>query len=258
MRGWRNRTALRLERIGVLVERELRVRYKGSFFGIMWAILSPLGTVAILQFVFSRVLTVNVPNFGAFIYSGLLPWVWFSVAVQTGAATLMENRDLVRTPFFTKSLLPAVVTCTHFLLYLAALPVLLLLVAMTDQSLTTTLLVLPVIWAIQALLTLGFTLLVAAIGVLVRDVQHLIGVVLAFWFYLTPIFYDLGSMPDDVRQWLELNPMTAIVSAHRAVTLYGDYPDWSALAGCAAIGGVLLAASLAIFRALEDAFIEHA
>jgi ABC-type polysaccharide/polyol phosphate export permease len=241
-----------------LVGREFRIRYKGSFFGLLWAVLSPLGTVAILQFVFGRVMSVSVPHFEAFIYSGLLPWIWFSAAVQTGATTLVENRDLVRTPFFVKPLLPGVVTCTNFILYLAALPVLLFLLVADGIPVTRAVLALPAVWLCQAVLTLGTTVLIAAIGVLVRDVQHLMGVVLLFWFYLTPIFYDLDQVPRESMRWFSLNPMTPIISAHRAVTLYGRYPSWSELALWTLIGFVVLFVSLRIFRALEDAFVEEA
>lgn len=247
-----------VDTLRALVGRELRTRYKGSFFGILWAILSPVGTVVILTYVFSNVLEVAIPNFGAFIYSALLPWVWFSTAVQTGSITLIENRDLVRTPFFPKPLLPGVVLCTNFLLYLFALPVLLLLLVADDVPLTRALVALPVIWIVQGILTLGFTVLIAAIGVLVRDVQHLMGVLLLFWFYLTPIFYDLSQVPDRAVRWFSLNPMTPIVSAHRAVTLYGQFPDWVQLGYWTLFGAGLLTLSLGVFRALEDAFIEEA
>ena len=247
-----------VDTLRALVGRELRVRYKGSIAGILWAVLSPLGTVVILEFVFSKVLTVGIPNFGAFIYSGLLPWVWFSTAVQSGASTLSENRDLVRTPFFAKALLPGVVMCTNFLLYLFALPVLLLLLVADDVAPTRALVALPVVWIVQAILTLGITMFIAAIGVLVRDVQHLMGVVLVLWFYLTPVFYALDQVPAESAHWFLLNPMSAIVSAHREVTLYGRFPNWVQL-GYWTLGGLaILAVSLTIFRALEDAFIEEA
>jgi lipopolysaccharide transport system permease protein len=247
-----------VDTLWALVGRELRIRYKGSFFGIVWAVLSPLGTVAILHFVFTRILSIAIPNFSSYLYAGLLPWIWMQAAVQTGASTLNDNSDLVRTPFFAKPLLPAAITCTNFLFYLLALPVLLGMILFEGLPLTRALLALPVIWIVQGILTLAFTVLIAAIGVLIRDVQHLMGVVLMFWFYLTPVFYDLKQIPPGAARWFSLNPMTAIVAAHRTVTLYGQLPDWNALGRVALIGVVLLGFSLALFRTLEDAFVEEA
>lgn len=240
-----------------LVGRELRIRYKGSLLGILWAILSPLGTVAILHILFTRIVPLDIPNYAAFVYSGLLPWTWFQATVQTGAATLLDNRDLVRTPFFPRPMLPVVVTGTNFLLYLLALPVLLLVMMVEGLALTPALLLLPLVWLVLALFTLACTVLVAALGVLIRDVQHLLGVGLLLWFYLTPVFYDLSRITPENARWFALNPLAVLVTAHRAVTLGGTMPDWTPLVVWGLVSCVLLAASLALFRALEDAFVEE-
>ena len=116
---------------------------------------------------------------------------------------------------------------------------------------------LPAVWLLQVLLTLGFTMLVAALAVIVRDIQHLMGVVFLFWFYLTPIFYEPEALARDAARWLAFNPLAAIVSAHREVTLYGRWPDWGALAVWSAAGAVLIFVSLMLFRRLDDIFIER-
>jgi lipopolysaccharide transport system permease protein len=242
----------------VLVSREFRMRYKGSFLGIIWAVLSPLGTVITLQLVFTQILTLGTPHFGVFLYSALLPWVWFQSSVQSSASTLSDNRDLVRTPFFAKSMLPGVVTCTNFVLYLCALPVLFGLMLADGLQLTTALAALPVIWLVQGILVLGFTVFISAIGILIRDIQHLMGLLLMLWFYLTPIFYDMKQVPPDLALWLSLNPMAAITSAHRGAVLYGEIPNWIHLGWCALFGMSILAASITIFRQLEDTFVDEA
>jgi ABC-type polysaccharide/polyol phosphate export permease len=247
-----------VDTLRALVGREFRMRYKGSFFGVIWAVLSPLGTVIILQLVFTKILTFSTPHFGAFLYSAMMPWVWFQSALQTSATTLADNRDLVRTPFFAKPMLPGAVTCTNFMLYLFALPVLFGLMLAEGLPFTRALAALPIIWTVQGILTLGFTVFIAAFGLLFRDVQHLMGVVMTFWFYLTPIFYDMKQVPADLARWMSLNPMAPIVSAHRGVILYGQVPNWGALGVWALVGIGILAGSLAMFRQLEDAFIDQA
>jgi lipopolysaccharide transport system permease protein len=240
-----------------LVERELRLRYKGSILGVLWAVLSPLGTVLILHILFSRILSLNIPNYAAFIYSGLLAWTWFQSSVQTAAATLLDNRDLVRKPFFNRTLLPVVVTSTNFLLYLLALPVLLGLLLAEGVMPAPTVLLLPLVWLVQGVFLLACAVLIAALGVLIRDVQHLLGVGLLLWFYLTPIFYDVEMVGAEAARWLRLNPMTILVQAHRDVLLYGRAPDWLALGLCGLFSALLLALSLVAFRALEDSFVEE-
>ncbi|MGH2521107.1 MAG: ABC transporter permease [Anaerolineales bacterium] len=243
--------------ITTLVGRELRIRYKGSVLGFLWAILSPLGTVAIMHFLFTRVLPLNIPHYASFIYCGLLPWTWFQASVLTSASTLIDNRDLVRKPFFPRPLLPAVVNSTNFMLYLLALPVLLVLLAAEGVPLSPMLALLPLVWLVQAIFTLAFGVLFAALGVLIRDVQHLLGVGMLLWFYLTPIFYDLDGVAPDAVRWLRLNPMAIVVQAHRAIAIQGQAPDWRALGLCALLGAALLGLSLLLFRTLEDAFVEE-
>jgi homopolymeric O-antigen transport system permease protein len=247
-----------IDTLRVLVAREFRMRYKGSILGILWAVISPLGTVVVLQFLFTRVLNTGRPHFPVFLYCGILPWTWFQASAQAGASTLSDNRDLVRTPFFSKPLLPWTVTCTNFVFYLFSLPVLIALMLYDGLPLTGALVVLPVVWIVQWILTLGFALLMAAIGILVRDWQHLIAVILMFWFYLTPIFYDVAQVPPESARWFAYNPLTAIVTAHRAILIDGQPPDWAALGAVTVASAGLLGLSLLIFRALEDSFIDKA
>jgi lipopolysaccharide transport system permease protein len=246
-----------LDVVLTLVERELRIRYKGSILGILWAVLSPLGTVLILHVLFGSILQLGIPNYASFIYTGLLPWTWFQAATYTSAATLSDNRDLVRKPFFPRQLLPGVVTLTNFILYLLALPVMFLLLMIEGLSLTPALLLLPLVWFGLGLFTLAVALWVAALGVLVRDIQHMLGVVMLLWFYLTPIFYDPYRISPQAARWLMLNPVGVLVQAHREVVLYGQAPDLPSLGMALAAGTILLAGGLAFFQALEDVFVEE-
>lgn len=245
------------ELLRVLVGRELKIRYKGSLLGVLWALLSPLGTVAVLHLLFSAILPLDIPHYAAFIYSGLLPWTWFQASVQTGAATLLDNRDLVRTPFFPRVMLPAVTMSTNFMLYLLALPVLLGLMLFEGVAPTAMLLLLPVVWLVLGAFTLACTVLVAALGAIIRDIQHLLGVGMLLWFYLTPVFYDPSRIGPERRQLLMLNPMSVLVQAHRDISLGGRGPDWPGLAWVALVSVVLLAVGVTLFRALQDAFVEE-
>jgi ABC-type polysaccharide/polyol phosphate export permease len=243
--------------VRVLVARELHVRYKNSALGLLWAVLSPLGTVLILHLLFTRIVPLEIPHYAAFVYGGLLPWTWFASTVYTGAGSLFDHRDLVRKPFFPRLVLPAVVTISHFLLYLVALPVFFALLLAESVRPTPLLLLLPLVWAVEAVFALACAVLVSAVGVLIRDVQHVLGVVMMLWFYLTPVFYDLERVARPEARWLHLNPMTVVVEAHRAVTVHARPPDFWALGTCAVASAALLALSFWIFRAFEHVLIEE-
>lgn len=243
--------------VTTLIGRELKMRYKGSWLGLFWAVLSPLGIVVVLHVLFTTMLPLNIPHYAAFVYCGLLPWTWFQSAVLSSATTLVDNRDLVRKPFFPRLLLPVTITCTNFVLYILALPVLLVLLLVEGVPLSATLLLLPLIWLVQAIFVLACTILVAAVSVVVRDVQHLLNIGMLLWFYLTPIFYDLNRVDPAQVHWLLYNPMTGLVQAHRALALTGQLPHWEALAISTLSSVALLAVSVAIFRALENTFVEE-
>jgi lipopolysaccharide transport system permease protein len=243
--------------LNILVGRELRIRYKGSALGILWALLSPLGTAAILYLLFSRVLPLGIPNFASFLYSGLLAWTWFQSSVFTAAASLNDNRDLVRKPFFPSELLPGVVTTTNFVLYLLALPVMFGLLLLEGLPLSPVLGLLLLVWLGLGLFTLACAILVAALGVLVRDLQHILGVGMLLWFYMTPIFYDPLRISPEAARWVMLNPMAVLVQAHRSVLLYGQTPDLPSLGAVILLSVLLLAGSLALFRGLQDIFVEE-
>lgn len=253
---WASRLGYYGDVIRALVERDFAMRYKGSTLGMLWALLSPLAMAAILYAIFTRIVPLGIPHYSTFVFTGLLPWTWFSAAVTTGSATLLANRDLVRKPFFFKPVLPVVVVGTHFLLYLLATPVLVGSLLFEGLSPTPMLLWVPALWAVQALLTLAVTMLVAALSTIVPDVRHLLEIVMLLWFYLTPIFYDIRLLPAEVSQLFVLNPMAVIVQAHRDITIYGLAPNWLALTGVAATAWVLLVLAYAVFRFFEDAFIE--
>lgn len=251
------RTGYAADVIRTLVERELRIRYKGSALGLLWAVLSPLGTVAVMHLIFTSVLPLGIEHYASYVYSGLLPFTWFQAAVLTSSSTLLDNRDLVRRPFFPRLLLPAVVTATQFALYLLALPVLLVLLLFEGVALSPALLLLPLVWAVLGVFTLACGVIFAALGVLIRDVQHILGVGMTLWFYLTPIFYRVEGIEHPSASLLRLNPMALIVQGHRQITLEGLPPNWGELGLALAVGLALLAASVALFRALEDAFVEE-
>jgi lipopolysaccharide transport system permease protein len=254
---WIDRLGHSADTLQTLVGRELNIRYKGSLLGMLWAILSPLGTVAVLYLLFTKILPLGIPHYPTFIYCGLLPWTWFHSAVQSGATALVDNRDLVKQPFFPKIVLPAVVTGTNYLLYLLALPVLALLATIDGVPITVAVLWLPVVWIALGIFTLACAVLVGAAGLLVRDIPHLLGVALMLWFYVTPVFYDVSQLSPGVASWFHLNPLTAVVQAHRAIVLEGRAPDWWPLASTAMIGIVAAFVGRAVFHSVEGTLVER-
>ncbi|PYE55740.1 ABC transporter permease [Deinococcus yavapaiensis] len=240
-----------------LVSREVKVRYKGSVFGAAWSLMLPLAQLLVFTLLFRAALKLDIPNYPLFVFVGVLAWNWFQSSVLTAASAIVDNRELVRRPGFPTLVLPAVTVVTTLVHYLLALPVLLLFTLLSGVPLTYHALALLAVIAVQFVLTLGLAYLVASVQVLFRDVQHLLGVVMTLAFYLTPVFYSPASVPERYRLIYELNPVARLLDASRAVVLEGRAPHWSSLLIVAAIGVVLLALGLTVFRRTSARFAEE-
>ena len=240
-----------------LVDREMKLLYKRSALGIAWTLINPLLQLAVFSFVFRTVIPVNIPQFTSFAFSGLLIWNWSQTALFQATGLITSNLALIRQPNFPTAILPVVTTTTGLIHFLLALPVLIIFLAMDGVQPNSVLLYLPVLMVIQFVLTVSLAYPLAAINVTFRDTQHTLGVVLQMLFYLTPIFYDLSSVPKQYQPLYQLNPMVPLIEAYRAILLKGMQPDWSALLIVSVVVAALLPIGLGIFRRQSDRFVEE-
>jgi lipopolysaccharide transport system permease protein len=240
-----------------LVDREMKLLYKRSALGIAWTLINPLLQLAVFSFVFRTVIPVNIPQFTSFAFSGLLIWNWSQTALFQATGLITSNLALIRQPNFPTAILPVVTTTTGLIHFLLALPVLIIFLAMDGVQPNPVLLYLPLLIVIQFVLTVSLAYPLAAINVTFRDTQHTLGVVLQMLFYLTPIFYDLSSVPKQYQPLYQLNPMVPLIEAYRAILLKGMQPNWSALLIVSVVVAVLLPIGLGIFRRQSDRFVEE-
>jgi lipopolysaccharide transport system permease protein len=239
-----------------LVTRDLRVRYRRSVLGVAWSQLAPLATLAVLTFVFSKVVPLGIPQYALFVYVGLLPWTWFSGAITGGTDAIVANRDLVRRPGVPVGLLPVSTVLTHAAYFALSLPVLFG-ALVVEGGVPGTAIALPAIAVVQLLLVLGPVYLLASLQVSLRDTGHLVGVVLFPVFYATPVFYDASSVPARYRFVYELNPVNRLIGAYRDVLLAGRWPDPVPLAVIAVVGAALVAVGRRVFERSAHRFAEE-
>jgi lipopolysaccharide transport system permease protein len=217
------------ELIRDLVVRDLRVRYKGSVLGYVWTQLAPLLMMLVFTFVFTFLMPSGIAVFPVFLIVGLLPWNYCNEAVSSGTRSVIDNANLIKKVFFPREILPLVSVFSSLLNYLFSLPMMFLVMGVTQLlilgqlNFSWTFLYLPVLVVIQTLFLIGMTLFVSALAVFFRDVVHLIGILMLFWFFLTPVFYalDTVSIPGLARVVRWVNPMASIVEFYREI-LYGN------------------------------------
>ena len=240
-----------------LVSRDIKLRYKGSVLGIFWSLLNPFMQLLVFAFVFQVLLPLDIPNYPAYLFTGLLVWGWFNTSLISSATVILEGRDLIRRPGFPPIVLPVVTVGSNLIHFLLSLPILLLFLLFTNIVLTPNVFWLPVIIVLQFIFTLSLAYFVATFHVMFRDTQHLINVFLLLLFYLTPIFYDAGRFSGRIQWLFRLNPLLMLLDAYRAIFIYGQPPSFMALLLLLAGSLGLLIVGYRLFLRTSYRFVEE-
>ena len=249
-----------------LVRRDLEARYKGSVLGNLWPLLNQLSQLLIYTYVFSIVLDVrlslkglpeNDATFGLWLFAGLLPWIAFTGGLNQAASSVLTQPNLVKKVVFPLALLPLVPILSAFIESSFGLMALIVLVAVSSQTLHTTLALLPLVWIPQLLLTAGLGYLAAGFTVFLRDIPQTLGVVLNLLFYLTPIVYPAAIIPEEFREWVFwLNPIAAIAEVYRDLVLIGEIRHWGEWGLASAVSLVVFWIGFWCYQRLRPAFAD--
>jgi lipopolysaccharide transport system permease protein len=245
---WRYR-----ELLYFFVWRDVKVRYKQTTLGVLWAILQPLFGMVIFAFVFGRV--ARLPSDGLpyalFAYAGLLPWAFFANAVTSGGMSVVTSAHLLSKIYFPRVLTPlAAVTTGIFDFAVAALMLVPLMFLYRTAPAATALLWIPVVVLVEILLAFGFAIWLSALVANHRDLRHVITFVVQVWLFATPVVYPLSMMPPKLRWIVALNPMTGVVEAFRR-SLFGRPVEPLPLLWAALLAIVLIITGSIYFRRME-------
>lgn len=246
-----------LELLKTLILRDIKIMYKGSVFGFGWSLISPLLLLIIFYFLFRKALSLNIPHYSLFTFCGLLSWTWFQASMYHGTTVVIASRELLRQPGFPVFILPIVAVGTNFVNFIISIQVLIIILILGNTGLNVTLASLPLVMAIQFLLTLGLTYFLAATNVIFRDTQHALTIILQLYFFMTPVFYDITMVPTSYRTLYLLNPMAQLLSAYRTILMKGEYPDWLPLLMVGAFSIILIGFGYRFFREVSYSFVEE-
>lgn len=233
---WRQR-----ELIGQMTRRGLHERYRGSVLGLLWAILTPLFTLLVYTFVFSVVLKSRFPDspvddglaskadYALKLFCGLIVFQVFAEALTSSPGVILSHPNFVKKVVFPLEILPVSAVLTSLIQAGISLAILLAGIALFEQSFPLTALIYPVILVPLVMLALGLSWFLSSLGVFVRDITHGMIILSNLMFFLTPVFYDIGRLPEGLRGLMNLNPMAAIVLNARGTLMSGRMPDWTAM-----------------------------
>jgi lipopolysaccharide transport system permease protein len=193
-----------------LVIRNLKLRYRKSYIGILWTLLIPAANALIYNLVFKYIMKVDIPNYLVFLLSGLLPWGFFLTSVTNGMETLVANQAVLnKIPInaFTFILAETLTALTNFVL---GLPIVILMILFSGVPLNIYQLLVPFLLLLLFLQAYGLSVIFSYLFVYFRDLRHLMGIVLQIWFYLTPILYQQKMIPANYEFVAWLNPLSHI------------------------------------------------
>lgn len=244
--------------IAGLVRRELRGRYKGSILGFLWTFINPLLQLTVYTIVFSVIMRAGIEKYYLFLFVALIPWIFFSSSVAGGCSCILNNKDLVTKIYFPREVLPIAHVSTGLINMLYSLIVVLTVVVLSGVKLMPqAMLCLVIVILIEYVLSLGLALIVSAVTVFFRDLEHFMGIIIMAWQFLTPVMYSVEQVPDNIRPVFNWNPMTQVIVAYRDILYYGTVPRLETLTASWMWGVASMVVGWAVFRKLQRKFAEE-
>lgn len=241
---------------GQLVAREMKRKYSRSRLGILWSVLNPLLSMAVLSMIFSAMFRKSIEDYPVYYLTGLLIWSFFTAATNTAMTALADNQALLLQVRLPRSVFPlsrVVTAFVNFLYSLAAYAVMLLVFRIPLRE---SALVFPVIVLFLFLFSLGMGYVLSVLYVFFGDIRHLYGVALTLWMYLSALFYPLELLPRTMQAVIWQNPVYNFIAGARDCLLYGRMPPAMVLLRIALWGVGMYGAGRVVFWKSQNRVIQ--
>ena len=241
-----------------LTKRDIKVRYKQTVLGGLWAIIQPVFAMVVFTLFFGRL--AKIPSDGIpypiFVYAGLLPWTYFANAVSSSGNSLVGSANLITKVYFPRLIVPASASMGGLLDFFIAMLVLVALMIYYHFIPSLAILLFPILVGLTFLCALGVGLWLSALNVQYRDIRYVIPFLIQLWMFVSPVIYPVSMVKEKYQWLLALNPMGGVIKAYRAAIL-GHLPvDWSLLSISTGVILILLISGLFNFRRTERCFAD--
>lgn len=241
-----------------LTKRDIKVRYRQTVLGGLWAIIQPFFTMVVFTLFFGRM--AHMPSDGIpypiFVYAGLLPWTYFANAVSASGNSLVGSAHLITKVYFPRLIVPASAALAGLLDFFIAMIVLIGLMVWYQVVPGPGILLFPVLAGDTFLCAIGVGLWLSALNVQYRDIRYVIPFLIQLWMFVSPVIYPLSMVSENYRWLMALNPMGGVIHAYRATLLGHQSVDWSLLCISTAVILLLLLGGLFYFRRMERVFAD--
>lgn len=230
---------------------------QSTSLGFLWSFLHPLVMLLVLYAFFSQRIGADVRHYGIYLLIGLVQFTHFSKATASGMRVLYRMRNLATNVIFPKDVLVYSSQLADLPEFVISLTATVLIAAATGVEPSLAMLLLPLVVVIQVLTVVWISLLLSALYVFVRDLDHIFEVAMRLLFFVTPIIYHLDMLSPRLRAVAQLNPMTHLIGFSRSLVLDGAVPPAGALAAFLGVNLVMGWVAIVIFRRVEPALVER-
>ena len=238
-----------------LVARDIKVRYKRSFLGLLWTIINPILYMMVLTLVFSRLFRSDIENYSVYLLTGNILFTFFNEASTNALHSVVDNGNLIKKVYIPKYLFPFSKAMSSVVNVLFSMIALLLVMAVTKVPLKPTLLLTPLVLLYIVMFALGIGLILSTVMVFFRDIAQLYSIITLLWMYLTPIFYPTALLEDAAPWALVVNPLYRYINYFRSLVLEGVIPGLQENLICFMVSAVTLVVGLFVFYRQQDKFI---
>lgn len=240
-----------------LVIRDIKVKYKKSILGFFWTLLNPLLTMVVLTIVFSNIFRFDIENFPVYLITGQVMFNFFSEATNMAMLSINDNAQLIKKVYIPKYIFPISKVLSSFVNLIFSLFAVFFIIIFMKIPLTDNAILSVLSLGYILLFAMGIGLILVSLNVFFRDVQHLYGVLLTAWMYLTPIFYPVNIIPEQFKWLINANPLYYMIEHFRETLLYGVIPSFELNFICFINAIVAFIIGLFVFYKAQDKFIMH-
>ena len=236
---------------------DLKIRYKNSILGIFWSLIEPLLMLGVLFFVFSTMFKFEIENFPIYLLLGIICYNFFKNGTTFALNSLTNRSSLMTQIYFPRSIPGISSGVTAAIMLILELVVLGIFMVVLEFTPPITILILPLILALEFLLILGISLPLSVLNVKFKDTEFIWMVVVHAGFFLTPIFYQFDMLPDNIQSILQFSPVVQIVTMAHHVVLYGVLPSINSILYAVGSTSVIMIIGYLIFRRYQSRIVEE-
>ena len=236
------------------VKREFQLKYRNSLLGAAWTVLNPLAMIVVYTVIFSEVMRARLPGvdstyaYSIYLCAGILTWGLFAEIVGRCQTMFIENANLLKKISFPRMCLPVIIVLSACLNFAIIFGLFSLFLFLSGNFPGWSYLGLFPLLLIQITFSIGLGVTIGVLNVFFRDVGQFMGIVLQFWFWLTPIVYSISTLPEFIQPYLFWNPMTVLMTGYQNILVSDIWPEWDSLWAVSLLSIGLCFLGMSLFR----------